>query len=130
MQLHTFGDAVAPQPGGMDGTKNMGGTIPVVGLGAAAGGLRALQQFFEAMPNNSGMAFVVIMHVSPQHESYVAEILQHSTPMPMLLVTKPVHVAPNTVYVIPPTTHLAMADGMIYVSSPERLQEQHVTIDT
>ncbi len=103
--------------------------FPVVGLGASAGGLKALQQFFEQMPAENGMAFVVIMHLSPQHESHAADILQNSTRMPVVQVNERIKVEPNRVYVIPPTKHLAMADGFIRLTDPDRELGRHIAID-
>src|SRR5712671_5582026 len=74
----------------------------VVGLGASAGGVAVLQQFFSDMSPVSGLAFVVVMHLSPEHESVLANVLQQKTTMPVLQVTQPVKVKPNHVYVIPP----------------------------
>ena len=104
-------------------------TFPVVGLGASAGGLQALQQFFAAMPANNGMAFVVIMHLSPNHESHAAAILQQSTAMPVFQVNETVVIAPETVYVIPPGHHLTMDDGMIRLTNSERPIGRHIAID-
>src|SRR5437762_13185754 len=56
-------------------------TLPVVGLGGSAGSIQALQRFFAAMPADSGMAFVVVIHLSPEHESLMDEILRRSTTM-------------------------------------------------
>jgi two-component system, chemotaxis family, CheB/CheR fusion protein len=105
------------------------GDFPVVGLGASAGGLKALIQFFELMPANSGMAFVVIMHLSPKHESHSPALLQNVTKMPVTQVNESVRVEPNHVYVIPPTKHLAMMDGMISLSEPGVRGVQHAAID-
>src|SRR5512142_250093 len=84
--------------------------FPLVGIGASAGGLPALQSFFAHMPADSGMAFVVILHLSPTHESLAASLLQHTTTMPVIQVTEAVSVAPNHVYVIPPAQDLSMVD--------------------
>ena len=73
----------------------------VVGIGASAGGIGALKQFFEHMPSDSGMAFVVILHLSEQHESNLAEILQKTTAMPVAQVNETIKVEANQVYVIP-----------------------------
>ena len=73
--------------------------LPVVGLGGSAGSLAALQTFFEGMPANSGMAFVVILHLSPEHESLMAEILQRSSAMPVIEVRTEEEVQANRVYV-------------------------------
>src|SRR5690349_8507675 len=61
------------------GKKVPGLTFPLVGLGASAGGVKALQTFFEGMPSDSGMAFVVVMHLSPDHASALAQVLQQRT---------------------------------------------------
>jgi PAS domain S-box-containing protein len=103
--------------------------FPVVGLGASAGGVQALQHFFAAMPADSGMAFVVIMHLSPDRESHVAAVLQNTTTMPVTQVNETVTLEPNRVYVIPPTKHLSMRDGTIEVVEAERPQGQQVAID-
>jgi len=58
------------------------GLLPIVGLGGSAGGIAALKEFFAAMPADSGMAFVIILHLSPTHESTLAEIFQRATAMP------------------------------------------------
>lgn len=103
--------------------------FPVVGLGASAGGLQALKRFFEGMPAESGMSFVVIMHLSPEHESHAAAILQTTTRMSVTQVNAQVKVEPNHVYVIPPTKHLAMEDGHIRLSEPTRPTGRHVAVD-
>jgi two-component system CheB/CheR fusion protein len=61
-------------------------TFPVVGIGASAGGLPALLQFFENMPQHTGMAFVVILHLSPKHKSSADHVLQRATRMPVVQV--------------------------------------------
>ncbi|HWL72507.1 MAG TPA: chemotaxis protein CheB, partial [Burkholderiaceae bacterium] len=58
-------------------------TLPMVGLGGSAGSIQALQTFFSMMPADSGLAYVVVLHLSPQHESTLAELLQRWTPMPV-----------------------------------------------
>jgi two-component system CheB/CheR fusion protein len=103
--------------------------FPLVGIGASAGGLQALQHFFTHMPADSGMAFVVIMHLSPTHESHVASLLQHTTKMPVIQVTEAVHVAPNHVYVIPPTQDLSMVDGSISLQEREASRAGRAPID-
>ncbi|WP_374685919.1 chemotaxis protein CheB [Promineifilum sp.] len=83
----------------------------VVGLGASAGGLEALSAFFEVMPPDTGMAFVVVTHLSPDHKSLMDELLQRHTSMPVIQVSEealPIH--PNHVYVTPPNRQLVMSD--------------------
>lgn len=103
--------------------------FPVVGIGASAGGIGALKQFFTEMPADSGMAFVVILHLSDQHESILAEIIQTKTAMPVAQVTETIKVEPNHVYVIPPAKHLELMDGVIKLKEPEHLKGNRVPID-
>ena len=103
--------------------------FPVVGIGASAGGIKALKQFFAEMPPDSGMAFVVILHLSQTHESHLAEIIQTQTAMPVEQITKTVKVEPNKVYVIPPAKYLEMTDGVIALRKPERIRGKRVPID-
>ena len=85
----------------------------VVGIGASAGGVAALKQFFSHVQPDSGMAFVVILHLSPQHESNLPALIQNQTSLPVTQVTNAVKVEPNHVYVIPPSKYLVIVDGMI-----------------
>ena len=101
----------------------------VVGIGASAGGVRALKDFFAAMPSDSGMAFVVILHLSQEHKSSLSEIIQRETTMPVHQVTETVRVEPNTVYVIAPAKHLVMSDGHISPKEPIRERGVRVPID-
>jgi two-component system CheB/CheR fusion protein len=103
--------------------------FPVVGLGASAGGLVALKRFLENMPKNSGLAFVVILHLSPKHESVADKVLQPSTRMPVLQVTHPVLLEPNHVYVISPNQDLTMSDGHLRVTEANRPRGHHVAVD-
>ncbi|WP_019340429.1 CheR family methyltransferase [Stutzerimonas stutzeri] len=104
-------------------------TFPVVGIGASAGGIQALLTLFEHMPNDCGMAFVVIMHLSPKHESNVDKIIQNVTQMPVLQVTQPVAIERNHIYVIPPALDLSMNDGYLRLQQPERERGPQVAID-
>ena len=104
--------------------------LPVVGLGGSAGGLAALQAFFGAMPPDTGMAFVVIMHLSPEHASILAEVLQRTTTMPVQQVQGRIKVEANQVYVIPPAKHLSIADGHLILSDLARIRPgKHVAVD-
>ncbi len=103
--------------------------FPVVGIGASAGGMAALLRFLEQMPASNGMAYVVILHLSPRHESSAAAILQRATKMPVVQVTQPTAIEPNHVYVIPPTSDLLMNDGYLRLVEPARLKGPHVAID-
>ncbi|HEX2083373.1 MAG TPA: CheR family methyltransferase, partial [Xanthomonadaceae bacterium] len=103
--------------------------FPVVGLGASAGGLVALKTFLEQMPNHSGMAFVVILHLSPRHESHADAVLQRSTGMPVTQVHATTPIQANHVYVISPTHELRMSDGVLQVKPAERPRGRHIAID-
>lgn len=103
--------------------------FPVVGIGASAGGLKALMSFFEHMPNDCGMAFVVIMHLSPTHESNADSILQNKTRMPVMQVRQPVPIERNKIYVIPPALDLLMNDGYLRLVKPNRERGTQVAID-
>ncbi len=104
-------------------------SFPVVGLGASAGGLVALKTFLENMPAKSGMSFVVILHLSPKHESVADKVLQVSTRMPVKQVSAPTPLEKNHVYVISPNHDLAMSNGHLRVTEAERPRGHHVAID-
>src|SRR5215207_9263380 len=96
----------------------------IVGIGASAGGLKALQQFLQHMRNDSDLAFVIILHLSPEHESNLAGLLQYHTSMPVTQVTETTHVERNHVYVIPPASHLSLSDSTLRLSEAQRLHGQ------
>lgn len=104
-------------------------SFPVVGIGASAGGLQALQVFFEQMPADNGMAFVVVMHLSPKHDSIMDQIIQKSTKMIVTQVKSTCRIERNHVYVISPANRLAMNDGYLKVTPAERPVGDHVAID-
>ncbi|MCW2292416.1 two-component system CheB/CheR fusion protein [Pseudomonas sp. BIGb0408] len=103
--------------------------FPVVGLGASAGGLSALLRLFEHMPSNNGMAFVVVMHLSPTHESNADSILQKATKMKVRQVSKPVPIEPNCIYLISPGKQLTMNDGYLRVTDMPENQPRNIAID-
>lgn len=101
----------------------------VVGLGASAGGIAPLQQFFADMPSDTGLAFVVVMHLSPEHESNLAAILQQKTNMPVTQVNGPIRVQANQVYVIPPNNQLMFEEGHLHLIRPQQTRGRRTTID-
>ncbi|MEN3362769.1 MAG: two-component system, chemotaxis family, CheB/CheR fusion protein, partial [Burkholderiales bacterium] len=101
----------------------------VVGIGASAGGITALLRFLEAVPADNGMAYVIVLHLSPEHESNMAEILQTKTRMPVLQVTETLPIEANHVYVIPPTKDMVMHDGRLQVLAAARSRGRHTAID-
>ncbi len=103
--------------------------VAVVGLGASAGGIAVLQQFFTDMAPDSGLAFVVVMHLSPDHESSLAQVIQQKTTMPVTQVNETVEVQPNHVYVIPPNKQLALEEGSLRLLEAQQAPGRRVTID-
>src|SRR4029078_5736443 len=103
--------------------------LMLVGLGASAGGLKPLRQFFEKIPDDSGLAFVVILHLSPEYHSNLAELIQGNTKMSVRQVNETVKVEPNHVYVIPPEKNLVMVDGHIQLTESSLDIAQQVPID-
>ncbi|SAL13891.1 CheR family methyltransferase [Caballeronia telluris] len=104
--------------------------FPVVGLGASAGGLQALIRFFENAPADMGMAFVAVLHLSPNHVSTADEVLRRATRMRVVQVSGPVRIEPNHVYVIAPAKSLTMIDGHLRVRDAAPSGGRPVTIDT
>ena len=88
----------------------------IIGIGASAGGLEALQQFFQHMPPNSGLSFIVVQHLSPDYKSLMADILGKHTQMRVLQAENEMPVRPNTVYLIPPKNNLTLRGGRLYLT--------------
>lgn len=88
----------------------------VIGIGASAGGLEALQQFFSYMPPNSGLSFVVVQHLSPDYKSLMADILGKHTEMSVCQAENRMAVEPDTVYLIPPKKYMTIKDGRLILS--------------
>ena len=103
--------------------------FPVVGIGASAGGLTPLLKFFERMPADSGMAFVVVVHLSPKHVSTLPSLVQSTTVMRVVCPETTTLIEANTVYVIPPNKMLSMNDGYLRVTDLDRPRGRHVAID-
>ena len=92
---------------------SVGVPFPVVGVGASAGGLEAFTALFRAMPADTGMAFVLVQHLAPEHASSLAEIVSRSTPMPVAEVGGDLEVRPNHLYVMPPDRYLEVSGGVL-----------------
>ncbi|WP_345816401.1 CheR family methyltransferase [Paraburkholderia sp. PREW-6R] len=103
--------------------------FPVVGIGASAGGVQALMRFFENAPADMGMAFVVVLHLSPDHQSSADRVLQHVTRMPVRQVQHPLQVEKNHVYVISPSSDLALGDGHLTPLEVDRPRGRPIAID-
>src|SRR5690242_19175943 len=103
--------------------------ITVVGIGASAGGLESLKEFFGAIRPNSGLSFVVIQHLSPTRESYMAEILRKHTKMQVVEAKNNLTVEPNSVYTIPPNQFLKIEQGRLCLTDPQKSDGIRMPID-
>ena len=104
-------------------------SLIVVGIGASAGGIQALKEFFEQVTPDSGMAYVVILHLSPDHDSKLSEVLQIVAKIPVIQVVGKAEVKANCIYVISPNHHLVMADGYIHASENLQIEERRAPVD-
>ena len=101
----------------------------ITGIGASAGGIRAFQDFFQNVPANSGIAYVVILHMSPDHDSHLAQVLQATTKMRVTQVNEKVKVEPDNIYVVPPNQHLTMSNGHIVVTPNTQIEDRRAPVD-
>ncbi len=106
-----------------------GSAFPIVGIGASAGGLEALEAFFKNVPPNSGMAYIVIQHLDPTHTDIMAELLQRATLMRVSQITDRVRVEPGCVYVIPPNKDLSILHGVLHLLAPAAPRGLRLPID-
>ena len=120
-QLHEDLDNIVPTRGYQ--------MTPMVALGGSAGCIQALQGFFKTMPADSGMSFVVILHLSPTHFSTMPELLARATPMPVAHAEDGMKAEPNRVYVIPPGKHLATVNGHLRLTDIEAERGKRVAVD-
>lgn len=88
-----------------------GGALHVVGVGASAGGLEALESLFRGVPSDSGMAFVVIQHLSPDFKSHLEELLARQTAIPVYVAENGMQVEPNAIYLIPAKKEMVISEG-------------------
>src|SRR5262245_50465558 len=103
--------------------------VVVVGIGASAGGLNALKEFFRNVTDDSGLAYVVVMHLSPEHESHLANLLQPHSRMQVLQATESLPLKRNCVYVIPPNANLSAIDTHLRLSALEERRGERAPID-
>ena len=101
----------------------------VVGIGASAGGLEALERFFENMPENSGMAFIVVSHLDPNHVSIMPELIQKSTKMTLFQAEDGMVVKPNHVYVAPANRDIGLLHRTIQLIEPLEAHGFRLPID-
>ena len=103
--------------------------FPIVGIGASAGGLEALELFLRNVPKQSGMAFVIIQHLDPTHKGIMVELLQRATAMPVAQVKDRMKVEPDHVYVIPPNKDLSILRGVLHLLPPVAPRGLRLPID-
>jgi two-component system CheB/CheR fusion protein len=102
----------------------------IVGVGASAGGLEAFEQLLAALPNSTGMAFVLVQHLAPKHESILSELLGRATKMPVIEVKQGMAVKANQVYVIPPNADMTITAGTLHLSplTPDRARRMPIDL--
>jgi two-component system CheB/CheR fusion protein len=104
-------------------------TFPIIGIGASAGGLEALELFLKNVPAGSGLAFVIVQHLDPTHKGMLAELLQRVTPMKVMQIKDRTRVRPDRVYVIPPNKDLSILHGVLHLLHPVAPRGLRLPID-
>src|SRR6478609_4060375 len=108
-----------------------GPRFPIVGIGASAGGLAAFEAFFSGMPahSDSGMAFVLVQHLAPDHKSILVELVKRYTRMQVFEVEDGMRVLPNCTYIIPPNRDMALLNGTLHLLEATAQRGQRLSID-
>ena len=101
----------------------------IAAIGASAGGIEAFTELFRSLSPDTGMAFVLIQHLDPNHESALAELLSKSTAMKVAEVTDGMRVVPNQVYVIPPNTSMTITDHTLHLAPRGEVRGVHMSVD-
>lgn len=114
-----MGDEPTIPPAGQTAESGEQSSYLVVGVGASAGGITALQRFLSQVAPDSGLAYIVILHLSPLHASSLAEVLQGATKIRVTQVTETAKIQPNHVYVNPPAKYMVVDDGCLKLIDPE-----------
>jgi two-component system, chemotaxis family, CheB/CheR fusion protein len=104
-------------------------SFSIVGIGASAGGLEALEQFFANVPENTGLAYVVIQHLDPNHVGILPELLQRTTKLKVIQVSDHLQVRPNHIYVIPPNKSMSVLNGYLHLFEPIEMRGLRLPID-
>jgi two-component system CheB/CheR fusion protein len=105
------------------------GLFPIVGIGASAGGLEAMEQYLSNVPENSGMAYVVVQHLDPTHKGMLPELLQRISKMRVFQVRNSTPVIQNCVYVIPPNKTMSIKNGVLHLHKPVQARGKRLPID-
>src|SRR6266581_2964047 len=118
-----------PESAGTDALSQSALPFPVVCIGASAGGLEAFSQLLGALPTDTGMAFVLVQHLDPKHESALPELLARRTTMPVEEVQQGLKLKPNHVYVNPPNASLGFSQGRLQLSPRIEVEGKYLPID-
>ncbi len=100
-----------------------------IGIGASAGGLEAIETFFKNMPDNSGLAFVVVQHLSPDYKSLMGELIARYTKMPVQTAKESMSIKPNNIYLIPSKKNMTIFDKKIFLSDYDHKKGLYLPID-
>lgn len=119
----------APSPQGSSSRTKEGHPFPIAAIGASAGGLKALTELFSNLPSGTGMAFLVVQHLDPTHESHLPELLEHVSRMEVAAAEHGEKVERDRVYVIPPNALMSLADGILHLSPREGEKRPNLSID-
>ena len=103
--------------------------VGIVGIGASAGGLEALERLLAAVPAHSGLAWLIVQHLDPTHKAMLAELLQRATAMPVQVAAESQRIRPDSVYVIPPNSEMTVADGALHLALPAQPRGRRLPID-
>jgi two-component system CheB/CheR fusion protein len=112
-----------------DANPNSGASFSIVGIGASAGGYEAASELLKNLPLDTGMAFAVVQHLDPVHESRLTELLSRSTSMTVVQVENRAAVLPNNVYVIPPNRELAVSEGKFHLRPRTKRAGNYMPVD-
>lgn len=103
--------------------------FPIVGIGASAGGLEAIELFLKNVPEKCGIAFVIVLHLDPNHKGMMAELLQRSTSMRVVQIHDRQKIEQNTVYIIPPNADVSLLHGVLHLLEPVEKHGLRLPID-
>ena len=115
----------APQTG-----KTAADSFPIVGVGASAGGLEAMERLLKHMPVRTGMAFLLVQHLDPKHESMLTDILSRTTSMAVSETKDGMRVEPNHVYIIPPNASMSLWDTTLRLEPRDDFKAHYLPVDT
>ena len=123
------GNINSSTPSNKNNSEPVTGLFPIIGIGASAGGLEALEQYLGNVPEYSGIAYVVVQHLDPTHKGMLPELLQRISKMKVFQVKDRTIVVPNCVYVIPPNKTMSIKNGVLHLHKPVLVRGQRLPID-